>query len=75
MILHHGTLTDFVGTRFDEYGPWVLLSATKEGVTARRPRAGTKWFTWREWWEMPAHEENSLQAALTRPDQSTETDR
>ena len=58
------TLADIACTRFDDYGPWNLISATKEGVTARRPRAGTRWFTWRQWWEMPAHHENSLQAVV-----------
>lgn len=64
LILHHSTLTDFVSARFDALGPYTLMSATKEGVTARRPRCSPRFFTWREWWAMPAHRENSLQAAI-----------
>jgi hypothetical protein len=66
VILYPGTLVDFVTTRFDDHGPWNLVSAVPSGVTARRPRAGHRFFYWKDWFAMPAHPENSLQAIIDR---------
>lgn len=70
VILHHGTLVDFVSTRFDEFGAWQLISATKEGVTARRSRCVPRFFCWKDWFAMPAHHENSLQALIAPNDRA-----
>lgn len=64
VILHHGTLLDFFTARFDEHGGWQLISATKEGVTARRRGCAPHFFGWKEWFAMPAHHENGLQAII-----------
>lgn len=55
---------DFVSSRFDKYGVWVMISSNQSHVVARRPRAMAHLFTWREWLSMPAHEENPISVAI-----------
>lgn len=55
---------DFMRSRYDEYGVWVMLSANETHVVGRRPRASARLFSWREWLSMPAHETNPISVAI-----------